>query len=224
VYANASVPNGNHIFVIHSPRGIDSDASLVLFDYVQYTYDNASSTLPSSSTSLASTATETSSHSKVAVGAIAGGTIGVSVVLLLIVGTILFQYCRRRHRSNGISHHNPSNAPGMAYLDTNIPIAAPSGSPSQLITPPSTHLRKAEISRELEDRQQALAAALGEVRPAHYPSFSSPMSQTAVDTVHRRSDTVLESQVEDLNREVARLREKLESMGDEAPPQYRDLD
>lgn len=35
VYTNTSVPNGNHTFVIHSPRG--SVDSLVLFDYVQYT-------------------------------------------------------------------------------------------------------------------------------------------------------------------------------------------
>jgi hypothetical protein len=35
VYANASVPNGNHTFVIHSPRGAND--SFVLFDYVQYT-------------------------------------------------------------------------------------------------------------------------------------------------------------------------------------------
>jgi len=37
VYANTSVPNGDHTFIIHSPRGID--ASLVLFDYVEYMYD-----------------------------------------------------------------------------------------------------------------------------------------------------------------------------------------
>jgi hypothetical protein len=35
VYANASIPNGTHTFVIHSPRGA-SDA-VVLFDYVEYT-------------------------------------------------------------------------------------------------------------------------------------------------------------------------------------------
>jgi hypothetical protein len=35
VYTNASVPNGNYTFVIHSPRS--SIDSVVLFDYVQYT-------------------------------------------------------------------------------------------------------------------------------------------------------------------------------------------
>ena len=35
VYANTSVPNGNHTFVIHLPRG--SADTFALFDYVQYT-------------------------------------------------------------------------------------------------------------------------------------------------------------------------------------------
>ncbi|KIM72093.1 hypothetical protein PILCRDRAFT_829994 [Piloderma croceum F 1598] len=40
VYANDSVPNGDHTFIIHSPRGMN--ASLVLFDYVEYMYDDIS--------------------------------------------------------------------------------------------------------------------------------------------------------------------------------------
>jgi len=35
VYANTSIPNGNHTFVLHVPQG--ANASLVLFDYIEYT-------------------------------------------------------------------------------------------------------------------------------------------------------------------------------------------
>lgn len=35
VYSNATIPNGDHTFVIHSPRGASD--SFVSFDYVQYT-------------------------------------------------------------------------------------------------------------------------------------------------------------------------------------------
>jgi hypothetical protein len=35
VYANTSIPNGNHTFGLHVPQG--ANASLVLFDYIQYT-------------------------------------------------------------------------------------------------------------------------------------------------------------------------------------------
>jgi hypothetical protein len=35
VYMNTSIPSGQHTFVIHNPTTIDS---LILFDYVVYTY------------------------------------------------------------------------------------------------------------------------------------------------------------------------------------------
>ena len=74
--------------------------------------------------------------------------------------------------------------------------------------------RKAEMSRQLEDRQQELVQT---------PLSPSSMSRTAVDTIHIGSDPVLESRVEGLTREVIELREMLESQGDVAPPQYCDL-
>jgi hypothetical protein len=35
VYANVSIPNGNHTFVLEVPQG--ANASLALFDYMEYT-------------------------------------------------------------------------------------------------------------------------------------------------------------------------------------------
>ena len=170
---------------------------------------SSSSTSPVSPPSTAAQTPTLSSHSEVVVGAIAGGTVGASLFLLFIVGTILFLYRRRWRRSDVMNQNPPNTLAGMGYVDTNISIATPLGPSSQLIAPPSTYLRRAQISRELENRQQELAAALEEVRHGQYPSFSVPTSQIAMDTVHRRSEAVLESQVEELEREVTRLRRML---------------
>jgi hypothetical protein len=169
------------------------------------------------------------SHSKTAVSAIVGGTIA-SVILLLIISTVLFIYCCRRRRTAC------PNTSGIVRLD-NMPTATLSGPPSQFVIPPSTqqlvgrasypdfavplqssgisslqqllqvndsglNLRKEEMSHQLEDCQQELVQ-----------TSSSPlsMSRTAVDTIHIGSDSVLESQVEGLKREVTELDEMLES-------------
>jgi len=168
-----------------------------VFLTLSFSNDPDSSTSPSSSTPLASTATPIPpSQSKTAVGAIAGGTIA-SVILLLIVSAILFIYCRRRRRTSR------PNASGIVGLD-NMPTATLPGPPSQFVIPPST--------QQLGGR-------------ASYPDFAVPLLSSGTlssQQLLQVNDSVIESRVEGLKRDVTELREMLESRGDEAPPQYHD--
>lgn len=77
--------------------------------------------------------------------------------------------------------------------------------------------RKGEITIQLEDREQQLAALQSRRTIRHAPS----MSETTGGSSTGGSEAVLESQVQSLQQEVARLREMMETMGEEAPPQYQ---
>ena len=83
----------------------------------------------------------------------------------------------------------------------------------------SEKVRRGEISRQLEERQQQLTA-LQTTSSLHSSPSSPSMAQSPVDTVHREHDTALESQVEELKQEVMRLREMMGVLGGEPPPRY----
>ncbi|TFK55643.1 hypothetical protein OE88DRAFT_643167 [Heliocybe sulcata] len=97
VYANDSIPNGEHTLEIEATG--DTNSSLVLFDYATYTYNSdlaqtsasASATASPSPTNTASSSSKHSNH----IGAIVGGVVGgVALLALLGLGAVL--YSRRR--------------------------------------------------------------------------------------------------------------------------------
>ncbi|KAI0800515.1 hypothetical protein C8Q74DRAFT_420803 [Fomes fomentarius] len=107
VYTNPSLSNGDHTLVIEATG--DTASSLVLFDYIVYTFDEEeplpSSASPPSTTTSSSTpdptpfAANTPQHGTAfPVGAVAGGVSG-GVVLIALAAVFLLCYKRRQRAS-----------------------------------------------------------------------------------------------------------------------------
>ncbi|PIL32315.1 hypothetical protein GSI_05561 [Ganoderma sinense ZZ0214-1] len=107
VYANTSLPNGQHFLTIRAGGG--PNASLILFDRLVYTQDSNSSLSPSgpsvsisfpSSTPLPATSAPASGSSKSSppIGAIVGGVVG-GVVGLAILGLVAFLVFRAQRQT-----------------------------------------------------------------------------------------------------------------------------
>jgi len=122
VYSNTSIPNGTHTFVLRAPTGTNN--SLVLFDYVQYTFDSntpttitSSSSQPISPTSIpaATSSLTATSKSSTPVGAIVGGAVGGLVILALL--GIMLVLCRRRRSPeyHSTTTSQPLDEPSSAY-------------------------------------------------------------------------------------------------------------
>ena len=103
VYANETLSNTQHTFETRTSGTI---ASLILFDFIVYTFDDGTSDLanPSTPSESITPATELSSSQQqqapTPIGAIVGGAVGGFFVLVSIVVVIL--YLRRRRRRQGL--------------------------------------------------------------------------------------------------------------------------
>ncbi len=107
VYTNPNLSNGDHTLVMEATG--DTASSLILFDYIVYTFEEAepspSTTSPPSTTTSSSSpdptpfAANTSQHGTAfPVGAVAGGVCG-GVALIAVVAVFLLCYKRRQRAS-----------------------------------------------------------------------------------------------------------------------------
>ncbi|KZP17993.1 hypothetical protein FIBSPDRAFT_792544 [Athelia psychrophila] len=99
VYVNTSLFNQQHVLTMEATG---TNSSLILFDYVDYTFDSDPSPSSSSSSSTASASSSASGAPALAthhsnVGAIVGGVIGGMMMIVIVV--LAFLLIRRRRRN-----------------------------------------------------------------------------------------------------------------------------
>ena len=188
--------------------------------YLRYNLNSTTSSAsssPSASTtsSTSSTPALSSTSLKIAVGAIAGSTVAAVVVLALIAAAIVFLCCRRRKPNTERTSYTSSSDAPQPFLQhsrggssSQHPLPSVVSNPDTFTDNEVSAPNRTELRHQLEDRQRRLDELQGR------SSEQQPPSEVSESTV--------QSQVEDLRLEVARLREMMANLETTAPPQYHD--
>jgi len=201
VYTNDSLKNAEHTLILEATPGSYA-ASTVLFDYVEYTFDNNSG-LPS-----------TSSHSHG--GVIAGGVIGTLAGLALVCSAAVYLRSSRRHNHDirsselGITAYNISAEPDHGLHTPERSMVTLTG--------------KAALRQEDRDRLQH-STLTGDPHEQAIPTSTTSTSMavtipsTAAGT-EGNTESGLAHQIAELRMEVADLRMRPSIVDDFPPPQY----
>jgi len=201
VYANDSLTNREHTLTLEATPGPYA-ASTVLFDYLEYTFDNDSQ-------SSSKPPTSPQSHA----GVIAGGVIGALAGLALIFSAVVhFLSCRRNNirSSEGVTAYNifPAPDPGL-HTTSERGTAGLTG--------------KAALHQEEVDRlqrsigiphRQSIATSTASA------SIAGPMTPAARGG---NTESELAHQIAELRMEVADLRMRpsvVDDLDNFPPPQY----
>lgn len=127
VYANASIPNGEHTFELEATAG--HDGSVILFDYLQYTYEEPSDPRSTSGSGGRNT------------GAIAGGVVGGLAVLGLVIaaaGVLLVQRSRRHAATPFLAGEGQGTTSASAADHTSPSMDPPLGRKMRNVDQPAT--------------------------------------------------------------------------------------
>jgi len=202
---------------------------ICLMQYLRYNPDSTASSASSPSASTTSSSAKSSTSPKIAVSAIAGGTVAAVVVLALIAAAIVF-LCRRRQKQNTertsytpdilsmpqwqSTEQRADSAVRQSFLQQSSgsqhPLPFVVSNPNTFTDDEVSAPNGTELRHQLEDHQKRLAELQGR------SSKQQPPSEVFESTV--------QSQMEDLRLEVARLREMMANLPVDttAPPEYHD--